>query len=219
MTESFEDEMSFVPESSIEISKQIDSNGNEFWSARDLMRILGYANFARFKPVILDIHSSLSLENPSQNEILPASSEVQIGSGAIRKVEDWHLSSLAMERLLSRAASHKPEAVRELRKRSNARLRIEVEIGVVLLDFCEQAGLTITQQKTLGKYRFDYCIDNRLLIEVDELGHKDILNRRKDKIKTAVAEEHGYKLLRITIPINNVAKLCGMITRLLTTRS
>src|SRR5688572_28219001 len=119
MTESPHDDMSFFPSSPIEHIKQVAPDGNEFWSARDLMLILEYANFSRFKPVLLDIYSTLCLENPNQTEMVSAVAEIEIGSGAIRKVEDWHLSEAGLERLLSRAANHKAEAVRELRNRSN----------------------------------------------------------------------------------------------------
>jgi len=214
MTNSKKDDASSASENPLERIKQTDPDGNEFWSGRDLTSVLGYASWQKMSAIYREIYSSFCLENPLQIEILPTLAEVQIGSGAIRQVENWKISALAMERILSRIAGYKPEAVRVLRERSNARWRIETDLGAALFDFCEQAGLSIIHQKALGNYRFDYCIDDRLLIEIDEPHHQ--LNPRvqmADNLKTAFAASSGYTLLRITIPVDNLAKLCGNIAR------
>lgn len=208
------DSTALVPQSPFERIKQIDPDGNEFWSARDICKLLNYANWFKFQPACREVCLSFRLENESQTEMRSAFKMIEIGYGAMRKVEDWHLSALALERLLNRVASHKPEAVRELRRQSEARFRIETEIGVILYDFCESAGLSIVQQKTIGDFRFDYCIEDKLLIEIDEMRHQYELEQvRRDKQKDRAATEAGYKLLRILIPCENVAKLCGMIIK------
>src|SRR5262245_59589192 len=119
----------------LERIKRIDSEGQGFWSGRDLVPVLGYGTWQRLTIIFQEIYSSLCLEDPAQTEIVPTFIDVQIGSGAIRTVPNWHVYSLALDRVLRRIASHKPEAVRELRRRTNARLRIEIEIGAALLDF------------------------------------------------------------------------------------
>jgi hypothetical protein len=203
-------------ESPFERIRQIDTDDYEFWSGRDLMLVLEYTNWRNLSSVYQDIYSSFCLENPTQTDIIQTSKSVQIGSGAIREVEDWKLSSLALERVLSRIASHKPMAVRELRKRSDSRFRIEIDIGATLFDFCGAAGLPVASQVRLKNYLFDFCIDNRLLIEVDELHHRiNPRNQKTDAIKTALAAEYGYKLFRISIPVDNLPRLCGTIVRML----
>jgi hypothetical protein len=79
---------------------------------------------------------------------------VNIGFGARRQIRDWKISSFALERILSRVASHKPEAVRELRRQNNERFRIEVDFGATLLDFCQEAGLSFETQKKVDNYFF-----------------------------------------------------------------
>src|SRR5438270_890627 len=103
--------------------------------------------------------------------MLPSSKTVEIGSGALRNVPDWRVSQIALDRVLSRAASHKPEAVRELGRRKEERFRREIEIGAILFDFCEQAGLSITHQYRIEDYIYDFCVAQKLLIEVDETRH------------------------------------------------
>src|SRR5258708_14151295 len=85
-----------LPQSPLEKIKQIDPDGNEFWSARDLLDILQYANYTRFKPVLLkaQIACETSGHNP-ENHFYNASKIVLIGSDAKREVEDMHLSRYA----------------------------------------------------------------------------------------------------------------------------
>jgi len=143
-----------IPESPFERIKRVDLHGNELWMGRDLWSVLGYASWQKANQAYKDAYSSLCLENPQQSDMLPASKMVEIGSGALREVEDWRLSRFALDRVLRRVANHKPEAARELRRRNEAKFRIEIEIGAVLLDFCEQAGLSIAHQLPIEDYKF-----------------------------------------------------------------
>lgn len=77
--------------------KETDENGNEFWSARKLGKILEYSEYRHFKPVVNKAKEAC--ENSGQNvadhfeqflEMVP------IGSGAERPMEDGiHLSRYA----------------------------------------------------------------------------------------------------------------------------
>ena len=76
--------------------KQVDENGNEFWSARDLSKVLEYSEYRHFTPVIerakeACTNSGQSLEDHFE-DILEM---VVIGSGAQRKTESVKLSRYA----------------------------------------------------------------------------------------------------------------------------
>ena len=63
--------------------RRTDEQGNEYWSARDLAKILGYAtNYRNFKPVT---HGSLCFtkldDKPLHTEEISIDSAVEIGSG------------------------------------------------------------------------------------------------------------------------------------------
>lgn len=209
-----------VPQSPFEQIKRFDSDGNEYWSARDLVAILRYASWQRMQIVCSDIYSSFCLEDDAQREIVQAIKVVGIGSGALREIEDWHLSDFALERLLHRVASYKPEAVRALQSRNapnmSSNFRIETQVAAILFDYCEQVGLNIVHQYYLEGYYFDFCVANTLLIEVDELHHSLETNaKHNDLRKNQIAIKSEFKLLRIKVPFSNVAKLCGIINRLL----
>jgi DNA-damage-inducible protein D len=83
-------------ESPFEQIRQIDPDGNEFWSARDLMPILEYTKWQNFKTVLLK--AQIACENSGNDpadHFTDASKMVAIGSDARREVEDMHLSRYA----------------------------------------------------------------------------------------------------------------------------
>jgi len=76
--------------------RQVDSDGNEFWSARDLMPVLDYSSWQKFKNVLLK--AQIACENSGYDpgdHFIRAVKMVAIGSDAKREVEDAHLSRYA----------------------------------------------------------------------------------------------------------------------------
>jgi len=69
--------------------KQIDENGNEFWSARDLSKVLGYLEFRNFKPVIEKAKQACkNSDQIIENHFVDYHEMVKIGSGAERGFND-----------------------------------------------------------------------------------------------------------------------------------
>jgi DNA-damage-inducible protein D len=84
------------PQSPFEQIKQIDPDGNEFWSARDLSQVLGYVRYAKFSGVL--VRAQMACENSGQDSadhFYRAIKMVDIGSNAKREFEDMHLSRYA----------------------------------------------------------------------------------------------------------------------------
>lgn len=81
---------------SFERIKQVDEKGNEFWSARNLSKVLEYSEYRHFIPVIERAKEACA--NSGQNisdhfeDLLEM---VLIGSGAQRKSENVKLSRYA----------------------------------------------------------------------------------------------------------------------------
>ncbi|MCL4250039.1 MAG: DNA damage-inducible protein D [Anaerolineae bacterium] len=85
-----------IPESPFERIKRIDPDGNEYWSARDLMPILEYTAWQKFRNVILK--AQIACENSGydpSDHFNHAAKMVTIGSDAKREIEDFHLSRYA----------------------------------------------------------------------------------------------------------------------------
>jgi len=76
--------------------KQVNEYGSEYWSARDLMKVLGYAKWSNFKTAISKaMESCLNSGQEVSDHFADISNLVDIGSKAKRKVEDYHLSRYA----------------------------------------------------------------------------------------------------------------------------
>lgn len=76
-------------QTSFEQIKKVDEKGNEFWSARDLAKVLEYSEYRHFKPVIdkakdACLNSGLIISNHFEDFL----EMVKIGSGAERPFDD-----------------------------------------------------------------------------------------------------------------------------------
>lgn len=68
----------------------------------------------------------------------------------------------------------------------------------------KQAGIPFKREysfndfkKETKKYRFDFFIDNRYLLEIDGEFHEEIDRQEDDKIKNAYCEQNKIPLVRI----------------------
>jgi DNA-damage-inducible protein D len=89
--------------------RQEDDAGGEYWSARDLAGVLGYANWQNFAKVIKQAQTAC--ENSGQavsDHFIDVSKMVTLGSGARRAVRDWHLSRYACYLVVQNADPDKP---------------------------------------------------------------------------------------------------------------
>lgn len=174
-----------------------DEDGNEYWSARELSVALGYTtNWRNFQPVIR--RAMEVCEGSGQrvsDHFAPRPLLAQLGSGAVREVEDYALSRFALHFVLICGDLQKPKILQALvyltlaalNENSNYRLKGEA-LGV---SFSSEITLTI-EQKTIGQivrafahlraerqyrvppYALDlYFPDHRIAVECDEHGHRN----------------------------------------------
>ena len=86
-------EISSVHQSTFESLKKINQQGQDYWSARELSKVLGYSEFRHFLPVINKAKEAC--ENSGQttaNHFEDILEMVTIGSGAQREIQDVRLS-------------------------------------------------------------------------------------------------------------------------------
>jgi DNA-damage-inducible protein D len=88
--------------------KRVDENGNEFWTARDLFKVLEYSEYRHFKPVIEKakeacVNSKYKLADHFEDML----EMVPIGSGAERKTENIKLSRYACYLIVQNADPNK----------------------------------------------------------------------------------------------------------------
>lgn len=81
---------------SFEDLKKTNDFDAEYWSARDLQSLLGYGQWRRFEDAVKRAITSCeqSGNNPAHH-FAGAGKMVELGSGSMREVEDYHLSRFA----------------------------------------------------------------------------------------------------------------------------
>ena len=76
--------------------KKINEYGQEFWSARDLYKLLGYTEYGKFLSAVERAKEACKNSNQKINDhFAQVSDMVLIGSGAERQIDDYHLSRYA----------------------------------------------------------------------------------------------------------------------------
>ena len=89
--------------------KRVNSAGSDFWSARELARVLEYSEFRHFLPVIEKAREAcLNSAHRVEDHFEQILEMVSIGSGAQRPVEDWKLSRYACYLVIQNADPSKP---------------------------------------------------------------------------------------------------------------
>jgi len=89
--------------------KHISQEGGEYWLARELSKVLGYAEFRNFAPVIKKAKKACEISGQAVFDHFVAMHEmVDIGSGAQRKMASYALSRYACYLIVQNADSSKP---------------------------------------------------------------------------------------------------------------
>lgn len=94
---------------SFEDIKNIDKNGNEFWYARDLGKLLGYSDFRNFKKVIQKAKEACENSGQSVSEhIVEVNEQLKFGQGAEQSFASFALSRYACYLIVQNADPSKP---------------------------------------------------------------------------------------------------------------
>lgn len=89
--------------------KRLNAEGHEFWSARELARVLEYTDFRNFTAVITKARQACGNSgHVAPDHFVDINEMVSIGSGAQRTVEDWALSRYACYLVIQNADPGKP---------------------------------------------------------------------------------------------------------------
>ena len=85
-----------APHKDFEGIKKIDENGIEFWTARELMALLGYTEWRNFEEVIgKAAQACLTSGQDVDNHFVKSTKMVKIGSNTMREVRDYKLGRYA----------------------------------------------------------------------------------------------------------------------------
>lgn len=140
--------------------KQLDDEGNEYWYARDLQRLLEYTEYRKFLPVIVKAKKACkSSGHITSDHFADVGGMVEIGSGATRNVDDIKLTRyacyliamngdprkevIALAQTYFAVKTHEQEQL-ELQKEDSLRLQIRQDIkehNISLAEAANQAGI------------------------------------------------------------------------------
>jgi DNA-damage-inducible protein D len=77
--------------------RQTNPYGQEYWSARDLMPLLGYTSWQKFDGVIGRAKQACEQLTDNPNVWFSKSSkQISSGKGAVREIRDYHLNKNAV---------------------------------------------------------------------------------------------------------------------------
>lgn len=89
--------------------RHVDEDGNEYWLARELMPVLEYGTWDKFKRVIQKAMTAAEQANqPVNDHFSRVGNMVEIGSGARREKEDYLLSRYACYLIVQNGDPNKP---------------------------------------------------------------------------------------------------------------
>jgi DNA-damage-inducible protein D len=89
--------------------RRFDQHGNEYWSARELARILEYKEWRNFTSAIEKAKESCeSSHREASDHFVGSNKMVKLGSGAQRKTQDYHLTRYACYLIIQNADPAKP---------------------------------------------------------------------------------------------------------------
>lgn len=84
-----------VPQQPFEDIKKLDNSGNEYWSARELSKLLEYSEYRHFVPVLEKAKEAcLQSGHNTEDHFEEIIEMVEIGSGAKRKLKNIALRLL-----------------------------------------------------------------------------------------------------------------------------
>ncbi len=95
--------------STFESIRKVNQHGQDYWSSRELAKILGYLQYRNFLPVV--DKAKEACRNSQQNledHFADVRKMVSVGSGAEREIEDIHLSRYACYLIVQNADPSKP---------------------------------------------------------------------------------------------------------------
>ena len=98
------------PHKDFESIKKIDEHGVEYWTARELMSVLGYSTWRRFEDVIKRARQAcVNSRQFPQDHFADTGKLIKMAKDAVRKIDDYNLDRYACYLIAQNGDSSKKE--------------------------------------------------------------------------------------------------------------
>lgn len=159
--------MNSSPSPNFDAIKQVNPYGQDYWSARDLMPLLGYGKkWQNFEAVIKKaITACAESGNMVAYHFTDASKPITGGKGAVQQVKDYYLSRLACYLIAQNgdprkaeiaaaqvyfAVSTRAHEIHQLRKEQEERLAARLKVSDSYTSLAEVAAISGVQSEFFG---------------------------------------------------------------------
>jgi DNA-damage-inducible protein D len=172
--------------SSFEALKRLNGHGAEYWSARDLQGLLGYSQWRRFEDAVK--RAMISCEqsgNKPGHHFAGAGKMVELGSGSVREVPDFHLSRFACYLIAQNGDPRKAEIAQAQKYFAIQTRRQELsEEYAGDIDRLELRRQATEEFKALSGAAREAGVQNRMFGVFHDAGYKGLYGGRgRDAIK------------------------------------
>ncbi len=199
--------------------KQISPYGAEYWSARELVPLLGYDSWRRFEDTIDRAKAICVLaKQDAAAHFHETVKSVPIGSGAQREVVDYYITRYGLHLFLACGDLRKPEIAQAMAYVTLSSLDSEKDYRITAetLNLFISRDIAITkEQKTIGQivrafkhlrtiaqyrvapYYIDlYFPDQQIAVECDEEGHRKYTQEVEGNRQTFIERALGCTFVR-----------------------
>lgn len=179
-----------------EALKSLNDHGAEYWSARDLQPLLGYAQWRRFEDAIKRAMVSCEQSgNKPGHHFAGAGKPIPGGKGAIQVVDDYHLSRFACYLIAQNGDPRKPAIAAAQKYFAIQTRRQELsEQHAADLERLEMRKQATMEFKQLSGAARNAGVENRMFGVFHDAGYKGLYNglgKEAIKRKKGIAESEN----------------------------
>jgi DNA-damage-inducible protein D len=179
---------------SFENLKKLNEHGAEYWSARELQPLLGYAQWRRFDDAVKRAMESCEASgNRTDYHFAGAGKPIAGGKGAIQVVEDYHLSRFACYLIAQNGDPRKPEIARAQEYFAIQARRQELSDALAAdVERLEMRKQTAEEFKALSGAARQAGVENRMFGVFHDAGYKGMyggLGNEDIKTKKGIPEK------------------------------
>ena len=180
-----------------EAIKRVNEHGAEYWSARDVQPLLGYAKWVSFHAAVKKAEKSCeSSGNAPEYHFAGAGKMVAVGSGVKRDTTDYHLSRFACYLIAQNGDPRKPEVAAAQKYFAIQTRRMELSdqqaADMERLDLRQQAKESF---KALSGAARHAGVQNSMFGIFHDAGYKGMYGCGVDRVKQVKGIGHDEQLL------------------------